>query len=71
MEAALRFAYQAVTGEKPDSWDFKPVRGLKGQKDYTVTIKRRCSITALRTAPAVGRGICSTSCTRCATREYE
>ncbi|MBQ7606426.1 MAG: 4Fe-4S binding protein [Desulfovibrionaceae bacterium] len=39
MEAALRYAYQAVTGERPDSWDFKQVRGLKGFKEYTVTIK--------------------------------
>lgn len=38
MEAALRFAYQAITKKKPDSWDFKPVRGLKGRKEYTVTI---------------------------------
>ena len=39
MEAALRFAYQAVTGERPDSWDFKQVRGLDGLKEFTVTIK--------------------------------
>lgn len=39
MEAALRFAYQAVTGERPGSWDFKQVRGLNGFKEYTVTIK--------------------------------
>lgn len=38
MEAALRFAYQAVTGQRPESWDFKQVRGLKGMKEYTVTI---------------------------------
>ncbi len=38
MEAALRFAYQAITKKKPSSWDFKPVRGLKGRKEYTVTI---------------------------------
>ena len=38
MEAALRFAYQAVTGKRPESWDFKQVRGLKGLKEYTVTI---------------------------------
>lgn len=38
MEAALRFAYQAVTGARPDSWDFKQVRGLDGLKEYTVTI---------------------------------
>jgi len=38
MEAALRFAYQAVTGEEPASWDFTMVRGLKGLKEGTVTI---------------------------------
>ena len=39
MEAALRFAYQAVTSQRPETWDFKQVRGLKGMKEYTVTIK--------------------------------
>lgn len=38
MEAALRYAYQAVTGKRPESWDFKQVRGLKGMKEYTVTV---------------------------------
>ena len=38
MEAALRYAYQAVTGQRPESWDFKQVRGLEGFKEYTVTI---------------------------------
>ena len=38
MEAALRYAYQAVTGKKPESWDFKMVRGLNGLKEGTVTI---------------------------------
>lgn len=38
MEAALRYAYEAVTGQRPDSWDFKEVRGLKGVKEYAVTI---------------------------------
>ena len=38
MEAALRFAYQAVTGNRPESWDFKQVRGLEGFKEYTLTI---------------------------------
>ncbi|MFT4301825.1 MAG: [FeFe] hydrogenase, group A [Desulfovibrio sp.] len=38
MEAALRYAYQAVTGQRPDSWDFKEVRGLMGVKEYAVTI---------------------------------
>ncbi|MCR4667106.1 MAG: [FeFe] hydrogenase, group A [Desulfovibrio sp.] len=39
MEAALRYAYQAVTGERPETWDFKQVRGLAGFKEYSVTIK--------------------------------
>lgn len=38
MEAALRFAYQAVTKQKPASWDFKAVRGLEGLKEATVNI---------------------------------
>ncbi|MHC1788091.1 [FeFe] hydrogenase, group A [Solidesulfovibrio sp.] len=38
MEAALRFAYQAVTGKAPESWDFKAVRGLKGVKEATVNV---------------------------------
>jgi ferredoxin hydrogenase large subunit len=38
MEAALRFAYQAVTKEKPASWDFTAVRGLTGFKEATVNV---------------------------------
>lgn len=38
MEAALRFAYQAVTGKAPESWDFMAVRGLKGLKEATVNV---------------------------------
>ena len=38
MEAALRYAYQAVTGKRPDNWDFKEVRGLKGFKEFTLTL---------------------------------
>lgn len=38
MEAALRFAYQKVTGKKPESWDFKLTRGLDGLKEGTVSI---------------------------------
>ncbi|ABB36882.1 Periplasmic (fe) hydrogenase large subunit [Oleidesulfovibrio alaskensis G20] len=38
MEAALRYAYEAVTGKKPSSWDFTMVRGLNGIKEGTVTI---------------------------------
>lgn len=38
MEAALRYAYQAVTGKKPETWDFKLVRGLGGLKEGTVTV---------------------------------
>ncbi|MBR6467117.1 MAG: iron hydrogenase, partial [Desulfovibrio sp.] len=39
MEAALRFAYEAVTKQKPTSWDFKQTRGLEGFKEFTVTIQ--------------------------------
>ncbi len=38
MEAALRFAYQAVTGKVPPSWDFTAVRGLKGVKEADVQV---------------------------------
>jgi len=38
MEAALRFAYEAVTKEKPASLDFKGVRGLNGIKEATVNV---------------------------------
>ena len=38
MEAALRFAYQALTKKPPESWDFKAVRGLDGIKEATVNI---------------------------------
>ena len=38
MEAALRFAHEAVTKEKPASWNFKAVRGLQGVKEAEVTI---------------------------------
>ena len=31
MEAALRFAYEAVTKQRPPSWDFKSVRGIEGK----------------------------------------
>lgn len=40
MEAALRMAYQSLTGKKPPQYmlDLKPVRGLKGIKDASVDI---------------------------------
>ena len=38
MEAALRFAYQAVTGEKPGKMDFHPVRGMEGFREATINI---------------------------------
>ncbi len=38
MEAALRYAYEAVCGKKPDSWDFAAVRGLDGVKEATLTL---------------------------------
>ncbi|HIV66331.1 MAG TPA: [FeFe] hydrogenase, group A, partial [Candidatus Mailhella excrementigallinarum] len=38
MEAALRFAYEAVERRKPDSFDFRDVRGLKGVKATALSI---------------------------------
>ena len=38
MEAALRTAYQMITGEELSSLDFKEVRGLEGTKEYRVDI---------------------------------
>lgn len=38
MEAALRYAYEAVTGSKPGKMDFKPVRGMKGFRDATINV---------------------------------
>ena len=38
MEAALRFAYEAVTKKKPESMDFKGVRGMQGLKEATIMI---------------------------------
>ena len=40
IEAALRLAYEVLTGKSPDSLllDFTPVRGLKGVKDASVQI---------------------------------
>lgn len=38
MEAALRYAYEAVTKSKPLSMDFKPVRGLQGVKEAKLDI---------------------------------
>ncbi|NDY56270.1 4Fe-4S dicluster domain-containing protein [Desulfovibrio sulfodismutans] len=38
MEAALRFAYEAVMKKKPESWDFKGVRGLNGFKEASVDL---------------------------------
>ncbi len=38
MEAALRFAYEAVAKQKPPSLDFKAVRGLRGVKEANVNI---------------------------------
>ena len=36
LEAALRFAYQKVTGLKPQSMDFTAVRGMKGVREATI-----------------------------------
>jgi NADH-quinone oxidoreductase subunit G len=38
MEAALRTVYAVVTGENLPSLDIKPVRGLEGVKEATVTV---------------------------------
>ena len=38
MEAALRFAYEAVTGKKPEKPDFLPVRGMEGVREALVDI---------------------------------
>jgi len=38
MEAALRFAYEAVEKKKPASLDFKEVRGIKGVKEASVKL---------------------------------
>lgn len=40
MEAALRFAYECLTGKSPENvlLHFEPVRGLKGIKEASVTI---------------------------------
>ena len=39
MEAALRTAYFVITGKELDVLEFKPVRGLKGVKEASVTLK--------------------------------
>lgn len=39
MEAALRTAYEWVTGETLENVDFKDVRGLKGIKETTISLK--------------------------------
>jgi ferredoxin hydrogenase large subunit len=38
MEAALRYAYEAVTKQRPPAWDFSIVRGLEGVKEASVTV---------------------------------
>ena len=38
MEAALRFAYEAVTKKKLDKVDFKAVRGEQGMREATVDV---------------------------------
>ena len=39
MEAALRTAYFVITGKELDVLEFKPVRGLQGVKEASVTMK--------------------------------
>ncbi|MDL1969910.1 MAG: [FeFe] hydrogenase, group A [Candidatus Desulfofervidaceae bacterium] len=53
MEAALRFAYWKLTGEKYEKIDFKPVRGLKGVKEATIKMPggvklKVCVVSGLR-----------------------
>ena len=38
MEAALRYAAEAITGKKPEVWDFPQTRGLNGVKSATLNI---------------------------------
>ncbi|MDR1685488.1 MAG: [FeFe] hydrogenase, group A [Desulfovibrio sp.] len=38
MEAALRFAYEVVTKQRPPAWDFSFVRGLEGVKEASVAV---------------------------------
>lgn len=38
MEAALRFAYEVVTKERPPAWDFTAVRGLAGVKEAEIAV---------------------------------
>ena len=52
MEAALRTAYELVTGKRLDNVDFTGVRGLKGVKEATVDVAG----TAVRVAVASGLG---------------
>ncbi len=52
MEAALRTAYELVTGEALPSLDFNEVRGLEGVKEATVDLKG----TTLKVAVAHGLG---------------
>ena len=39
MEAALRYAYEVVTGDKLENVDFEDVRGLEGIKEATIDLK--------------------------------
>ena len=52
MEAALRSAYYLITGENPDADAFSEVRGLKGWREYTFTVKDL----PLKVAVATGLG---------------
>jgi iron only hydrogenase large subunit-like protein len=40
MEAAVRTAYNMITGKDMDKLEFEPVRGLKGIKEAEVDIRR-------------------------------
>ena len=56
MEAALRTAYETITGKKLDNVDFKAVRGVKGIKEATINIGG----TDVSVAVASGTGNAST-----------
>ncbi len=56
MEAALRTAYETITGKKLENVDFKAVRGVKGIKEATINIGG----TDVSVAVASGTGNAST-----------
>lgn len=57
MEAALRTAYFVITGTELENLEFTPVRGLKGMKEASVTMKDSNSGKELTVRVAVAHGI--------------